>query len=132
MTTLLKTAVLAAREDARHDGRIETIKATLQTAHFAEYAEYKVFRAEWIALYLQTRELPSDSNAGAVAFGVYGGTSLNPNRKQAEESAGNDPVAAEPAEPIDLSAAALATAYASKDWKQCRAIIRAAEALAKV
>lgn len=135
MTTkqILNTAILAAKEDSRHEGRIEAIRATLQTAHFPTYAEYKAFRAEWIALYLTTKELPTESNAGAVAFGTYGGTELNPNRKPTtEESAEDaDKVAAEP-EPVDTSAEALAKAYADKNWKLCRAIVRAAEALAKV
>jgi hypothetical protein len=135
MTTkqILNTAILAAKEDGRHEGRIATIRATLQTAHFGSYTEYKEFRTEWIALYLSTKELPADSNAGAVAFGVYGGTDLNPNRQKpteepAEES---DKAAAEP-ETVDTSAEALAKAYADKNWRLCRAIVRAAEALAKV
>lgn len=129
MTTkqILNTAVLAAKEDSRHEGRIAAIRSTLQTAHFPTYAEYKAFRAEWIALYLSTRELPAESNAGAVAFGVFGGSELNPNRKPA---AAPEP---EPeAEPVDTSADSLARAYSAKDWRKCRAIIRAAEALAKV
>lgn len=128
MTQILNTAVLAAKEDSRHEGRIETIKATLQKAHFATYTEYKAFRAEWISLYLTTKELPADSNAGAMAWQYYGGTNLNPNRTEATDKAAAEP---EP-EPVDVSPSALATAYSAKDWKKCRAIIRAAEALAKV
>lgn len=133
MTTkeILHTAVLAAKEDTRREGALKAIRATLQAAHFATYAEYKAFRAEWIALYLATRKLPADSNAGAVAFGVVGGSELNPNRTVAAEESAEDKAAAEPAEPVDVSPDALVKAYAEKNWKRCRAIVRAAEALEK-